>query len=166
MASARNLILCVTLGALGQAQDLETVEDFRTYYKTYEATPERVEAVRALEGVDHAEVVDALLEVLPKAESRVFEVAVEVLGGFEARPPVERMLAVLAKEKKEVLRLGLLRAMAVGGYAPLGEPVVECLEDRSWAVRCQAVAALVATGNLEHVPALVGMSEDKEVAVR
>ncbi|MDA1264156.1 MAG: HEAT repeat domain-containing protein [Planctomycetota bacterium] len=148
------------------AQDLETVDDFKKYYRTYKESPERVEAVRALEGLDHPAVVAALVAVLPKAEPRVVDAIVLVLGGFEQREPVDALLATLAKEKKEPVRLALLRAITAGGYQPLGETVLDCLEDKSWPVRRLAVGALGATGNAAHAEAILPLCEDKEVAVR
>lgn len=148
------------------AQDLETVADFERYYRTYEGTFERVEAVRALEGFDHPAVVEALVEVLPRAEPRVVDAVVTVLGGFEERAPVDAMLALLAEEKNEAVRLGLLRALEEGGYAPLGEPVLECLEDRSWQVRRLAALALASTGHAAHARGILPLCEDREVAVR
>ncbi len=166
MDRVRWLIIGLTLAALGVAQDSETVEDFRHYYGTYEATAERVEAVRALEGFDDPSVVAALLRILPKAEPQVVDAAVLVLSRFKTRPPVDAMLAALAKEKKEPVRLALLRALAAGGYTPLGEAVGECLEDRAWTVRRDAVLALAASGEEGTIPLLLPLCDDKEIAVR
>lgn len=160
-------ILCWALLVPGLlAQDLETVDDFEKFYKSYKETPERVEAVLALEGVDHPRVIEALVKVLPKAEPKVVEAMVKVLSGFEDTATVESLLATLAKQKKEPIRLALLRSIAAGGYTPLGEGVTDCLEDKSWPVRRAATLALAATGDATHVEAIVPLCEDKEVAVR
>jgi HEAT repeats/von Willebrand factor type A domain/PBS lyase HEAT-like repeat len=160
------LVLLFLVAPLGVAQDLETVSDFRKFYRKFKETSERVESVLALEGFDHPAVVDALVAVLPKAEPPVADAIVRVLGGFKERAPVDRMLALLEKEKKEPVRVAILRALEAGGYSPLGEPVVVCLEDKSWEVRRRAVRALAATGDKAYVAPLLELCEDKEVAVR
>lgn len=159
-------LLMLSLAPLGLAQDLETVSDFRKYYKKFKENAERIESVLALEGFDHPAVVDALITVLPKAQPPVVDVIVRVLGGFEEQAPIDRLLAVLEKEKKEVVRVTILRALEAGGYSPLGEAVTECLEDRSWDVRRRAVRALAATGDSAFVAPILELCDDKEVAVQ
>lgn len=158
--------LLQTAVAAAPAQDLETVEEFRKYFKKYEEQAQRIEAVLALEGVEHPAVVDALVPVLKDEDPLVVDACVRVLGGFDERPPVDHLLAELEKEKNESIRVGILRALAAGGYGEVGEAVTVCLTDRSWDVRRRAVLALAATGDQEHVAVLLPLCADKEVAVR
>lgn len=160
------LLLSVILGAPLAAQDLETVKDFQKFFRRYKETAERVEAILALEGIEHAKVVDVLVPVLKDKEPEVVDAAVRVLGQFHERSPVDQLLARLEKEKKEPLRVGILRALALGAYPNPGEPVVECLQDKSWDVRRRAVDVLASTGNAAHAEVLAPLCTDKEAAVR
>jgi len=160
-------LLLVWLAILpAAAQDLETVKEFRKYFKRYKETAQRVEAVLALEGIEHASVVDALRNVLTAEEKEVVDAAIRVLGGFGERAPVDHMLALLEKEKKEPIRLGILRALEAGGYGNVGESVLTCLTDRSWMVRRLAVRALAATGEEARAANIAPLTGDKEAAVR
>ena len=131
----------------GLQDDGEIVREFNKYFKKYKETAMRVEAIRALGGVDQPEVVDALAPVLKDADLQVVDAAVDVLGGFGSREPVDRILGALEVEKTEPVRIGLLRALQKGAYGGLGEPVLVCLTDRSWEVRRAAILALSASGD-------------------
>ena len=160
------LLLLLVPVALAVPQDLDTVKDFKKFFRKYKETAERVEAVLALEGIEHAVVVDVLLPVLKDKEPLVVSAAVRVLGSFAERLPVDHMLARLEKEKHSGVRVGVLRAIAAGGYGALGEPVLACLSDKAWDVRRRAVQALASSGETAHGPALEPLCGDREVAVR
>jgi Mg-chelatase subunit ChlD len=72
---------------------------------------------------------------------------VRVLSKFETRPPVDALLAELASNKREGVRLALLDAIAAGGYSGAGPIVATLLSDKSWSVRRQALVALARTAN-------------------
>ncbi len=129
-------------------QDEDTVRDFRKYYRKYEDTPTRVEAVLALAGTESPEVVAALAAILEGSEPDVARAAVRVLGGFKTRPPVEALLLELESNKREAVRLGLLEAITAGRYAGAVEAVASLLSEKSWDVRRRAVEALAATREL------------------
>ena len=133
-------------------QDEEIVKEFKKYFRKYKDPDARTEAVLALLGAESSGVVDVLVPVLGDKEPEVRRAAARVLASFETRPPVDALIARMEKEKKEPVRLGLLEAMRAGKYTALGEPVVEALEDRGWAVRRMAVLALAAGGDPAVVP--------------
>ncbi len=125
-------------------QDDETVREFRKYFRKYEDTPTRVEAVLALSGNESAEVVAALSSVLDGAEPDVARAVVRVLGGFQTRPPVDALFVELESNKREAVRVGLLEAIAQGRYGGASKPVAALLADKSWDIRRRAVEALAA----------------------
>jgi len=156
--------------ALGE--DDEIVKEFKKYFRKYEDTPTRVEAVMALDGVDSVAVVDALLPVLQDKEVEVSRAAVEVLAGLESAAARARVWTLLDKKKAEAVRVGLLQAISKGGYT-LGtedldpqEVLVELLEDKSWQVRRKSVAAVVTLGSEQSAAAIAPLCSDKEAAVR
>lgn len=147
-------------------QDEEIVKEFKKYFRKYKDPDARTEAVLALLGAESSGVVDVLVPVLGDKEPEVRRAAARVLASFETRPPVDALIARMEKEKKEPVRLGLLEAMRAGKYTALGEPVVEALEDRGWAVRRMAVLALAAGGDPAVVPVIAPLGGDEEPAVR
>ena len=160
--------LLLTLGpALGAPQDgLDTIRDFKKYFKKYKEPAQRVEAVLALDGIDLPETVDTLLPLLKDADPDVVEAVLRVLGTFEERPAIDRLIAVLAEEKSEVGRLGILRSLERGAYGGLGESVALCLQDRSWAVRRAAILAVTSGGGGERAALILPLCADPEIAVR
>lgn len=178
-------LLASVLLAAGARQDDEIVREFRKYFKKYKDTPTRVEAVLALEGVESAAVVDALADVLPKAEPDVVRASVRVLASFDTRPPVEAVLVELENNSREVVRSALLQAITAAGYPGTTEAVAALLTDKSWDLRRRAIEALAAAaarapdepppaapdeaaGDPPPTPAerIVGLVVDPEPAVR
>ena len=146
--------------------DDEIVKEFKKYFKKFKETPDRVEAVLALEGEQAPAVVRALLPVLKDKEPEVVEAAVTVLSKFEERPPIDALLEALESKKDESIRIGILRAMGDGGYSGTKDGLLACLPDRSWDVRRRAVQALAKGGYKDTCEAIVPLAKDKEVAVR
>lgn len=157
------LLLALELAA---SDDEAAVKDYEKYYRKLDDVPARVEAVLTLLDNESPKVVDALLPRLADDEEEIATAARRVLSGFETRPPVDRLLQKFEREKKEELRIGMLRALRDGGYGDLGEAVLEGLEDRSWAVRRESLLALGASGDASLAPSFVPLAEDDEPAVR
>jgi len=155
-----------TAPACAAVQDEEIVKEFKKYFRKYKDPDARIEAVLALLGAETPGVVDVLVPVLGDKDPDVARASARVLASFETRPPVDALIARMEKEKKEPVRLGLLEAMRAGKYSGLGEPVVEALEDRGWAVRRLAVLALSAAGDAAVVPMIAPLGGDEEPAVR
>lgn len=147
-------------------QDEEIVREFQKYFRKYKDPAARIEAVLVLEGAEVPRVVDALVPVLGDKDRDVARAAARVLASFKTRPPIDRLIARLEKEKKEPVRIGLLEAMRAGKYTNLGEFVHEALEDRSWAIRRHAILALGAAGDVSVVEPIALLMDDKEPAVR
>jgi HEAT repeat protein len=146
--------------------DREIVKEFRRFFRKYKDTATRVEAILALEDAEISEVVEVLLPVLRSEEVPLQRAAVSVLGGFETRPPVDRMLLALEKKRDESIRLGILRALAAGRYPDTAEGILPCLKDSAWSVRRRAVQALAATKSPGAAKAIAPLCRDKEAAVR
>jgi len=152
--------------ALFCGADDEIVKEFKKYFRKYKETPIRVEAILALEGVESTAVVDALVPLLKDKETEVVDAAVRILAGFESRPPVDALLVDLEQKKNERIRVGVLRALAEGGYGNTSEAVTVCLEDKSWDVRRRAIQVLGTTGDVAFAVLIEPLCEDREVAVR
>ena len=146
--------------------DDEIVREFKKYFKKYKDTPTRVEAVLALEGVESAEVVGALVDVLADREPDVVEAAVRVLSGLREPAPRQAVVAALAESSKPAETIGLLRAVGAGGY-PGGDAVlIELLADGDWGVRMRTADALGRLGVLAAIEPLSVLVGDSEPAVR
>ena len=152
--------------AVASPADDEILKEFKKYFRRFKDRATRVEAIYSLEGTETPGVVRVLTPILADEDKEVVDACVRVLAGFEARPPIDAVFSTLADEKKEPLRLGLLRAIAEGGYKTESEALTECLEDRSWLVRYRAVQALEARQERSAIPTIVELTRDKEMAVR
>lgn len=153
------------------AYDEETVKDFKKYFRKVKEPAARVEAVLTLLGEESPNAVDVLIPILKDKEPDVAAAAARVLASFKTRPPAERLVQRFAKEKKEEVRIGMLRAMREGRYAALGVPgmsevIVEASTDKSWAVRRLAILVASAGGDIAVVPNLLPFTGDEEPAVR
>lgn len=146
--------------------DEEIVKEFKKYFRKFKDRATRVEAIYSLQGAETPDVVRVLVPILADEDKEVVDAAVKVLAGFKERKPIDAVFATLADEKKEPLRLGLLRAIADGGYKAESEALIECLEDKSWMVRFRAVQALEAREQRAAIPIIVELTQDKEPAVR
>jgi HEAT repeat protein len=148
-----------------QADD-EILLEFKRYYKKYKDTPTRVEAVLSLEGCEQPDVIDALVPLFEGAEPEVGLAAMQILAGFKTRPPVERMLAVLAETPSEATKLGLLRALARGKYPDTKAGLLPLLADGAWDVRRRAIQALAALGDASVADSIAARCAEAEVGVR
>ena len=146
--------------------DEEIVKEFKKYFRKFKDTATRVEAIFSLEGADTPSVVDALAPILSDEDAEVVDAAVKILASFKERAAIDAVFARLAEEKKEPIRLGLLRSIGGGGYSGDGTALIECLEDKSWTIRYRAVQALQARNERSAIPAIIALLQDKEPAVR
>ena len=166
------------------------MKEFKKYFKKYKDTPTRVEAVLSLEGEESPKVVAALIPVLKDKEPEVVRSVVQVLSKFTSPGPVQTMVRELEESKDEAIRVGLLEAIAMGGYSLDPENFYLALRDKSWEVRRRGAQATVAAalgdpaqristvpedGKLPRRPrawpaspeeAIAPLVADKEVAVR
>lgn len=166
MVSLTPLATLLALAGAPLAVADDAVADFERYYKQYEDTPSRIEAVLTLQGRESPRVVDGLQIVFKDDDPGVWAAAVRVLGGFQSRPPVERMLELLQETNRESLRVGLLRSLASGEYGGTLEAVQPLVSDSSWPVRMWSLRALAASRDPAGVPLLFEACNDAETAVR
>lgn len=166
LSRALLLLSCALLLLPAARADDDTLAQFKKYYGTFKDTPSRVEAVLTLEGLESPAVVELLAAKLKDAEPDVARAIVRVFSKFQTRPPVDAMLAVLAKEKAEPVRVAIVRAVAEGKYPDVQAALVPCLSDRSWEVKRRAIQALFATGDTSQAAAIVALCADPEPAVR
>lgn len=153
--------------AVGAASgDEEIVKEFKKYYRKFKETPQRYEAILSLEGADTPSVVKVLIPVLSDPEQELVDAAVRVLGSFKQQAAIDAVFSTLADEKKEDVRLGLLRAISVGKYKGDSEALLECLDDKSWDVRRRAIQALASRREAAAMPTIATLTSDKEPAVR
>ena len=147
-------------------EDDDTIRDFKRYFRRYEDTATRVEAIYALEGIESPKVVDALVPILKHEELEVVRAAVQILSAFEEEPARLRIWETIDDKRDEATRVGLLWAIAEGGYAGDPEVFEELLEDRSWEVRRRAANAVVSSGLPDAASMVAPLCEDDETAVR
>ncbi len=159
-------LAAVLLFSQGALADEELVKEFRKYFRKFKDVPTRVEAVMALHGEQSLAVVEAMLPILKDPEPEVVQAAVKVLGAFKERPPIDALVARLAEEKDDVVRLGILDAFAVGGYTGTSEGLFACLEDKGWEVRHRAIVALAAAGDPGAAERIVPSAAAKEPPAR
>ena len=164
-----SLVGLAVLAAPVRAQADETIQNFKRYFSTYKDTPSRVEAILTLEGMEDAagvQVVDVLLPKLKEPEPEVVRAVVKVFAAFKTRPPVQALLDALKSEKTDLVRMGLLRALAEGKYADTQAGITPCLTDKSWDVRRRALQALLVTNDPALAPIVAPLATDPEPAVR
>lgn len=148
----RLLNLCLVVLATGLAfglssatyADDDLVREFKKYFKKYKDTPSRVEAVLALKGEQSVGVVDAMVPVLKDKEPEVARAAIEVLAELKQPKPIKALMAELEDTKDELVRLGILETVALGGYALDPENFYGTVADKSWEVRRRGINAIVA----------------------
>src|SRR5580765_4722583 len=103
------LVLASVPAAARQAKpDDELITEFKRYYHKYKDTATRVEAVASLEGTESPDVVDVLVPLFDQAELEVGLEATRVMAKFKTRPPVDRIVAVLATATSAPVKIGLL----------------------------------------------------------
>jgi hypothetical protein len=161
----RRLLRCVVLLVLFAASsraDESQIQLFKKYYGTYKDTASRVEAILSLEDSDEAAVVELLAPKLKDADLEITNAIVRVFSSFTADGQIEALLTALKTDKSEVVRVGVLRAIAAGKYAGVQPAVAACLADKSWEVKRRAIQALFVLGDTSQAPALVAMCSDKE----
>ena len=158
--------IAVGLASASGAGDDELVAEFKKYYKKYEDTPTRVEAILALEDEETPDVVRVLVPLLDGSEPEVLEALHRVLSGFETEAPRAALGAQLERTKKPDVARRIMAAASAGGYGQVTPAVRERIEDKDWGIRRQALETLGRLGDRESVPAMLDALDDKEIAVR
>lgn len=147
-------------GALPLVQGDETVQDFKRYYRKFHETWERVEAVRALDGIDDPEVPRVLLKykVLRDPDPQVARAGFEVLVQLPSEKARAPLLAVLEDGKPADVLPPIVRAAGAGGWSeflPLLRPFLEAGDDT---LRLWTATALGQLGDEASLPALAGLA--------
>ncbi|HEX9792950.1 MAG TPA: HEAT repeat domain-containing protein [Planctomycetota bacterium] len=148
----------------------ETVQDFKRYYKKFEETWERVEAIRALDGIDDPAVPEVLLryKVLTDPEPPIAAAGLEVLKrlpSLSARMPLKLIL----EEGKPAGEVALIARAAGEGkwqeFAPLLAAQLASNDDdvRLWAATSCGLLGVVAS--IPAIGALVVDDANKLVRV-
>lgn len=89
-------------------QKLDSVKEFRRFFRKYKEVAQQVEAVLALETDDCPEAVDALLPLLKHKESAVKDAAKRVLAGFRAEATFAAVMTGLVDLKDREMRAELI----------------------------------------------------------
>ncbi|MHC4892396.1 MAG: HEAT repeat domain-containing protein [Planctomycetota bacterium] len=160
-------LLC-SFGLAGADDDV--VRDFKKLFRKFKEPAERVEAVLALEGIDEASVVDALLPVLREDDARVRGAAIRVLSRLEGPDPLAALEGAFTDAKKTDEVTGLLEVYVRSGRALATEDglerIEECIEDRDWQLRVEAVRGVPTMAPERAVEWLSKAAVDDELAVR
>ncbi|MFT7667849.1 MAG: hypothetical protein ACI8X5_000534 [Planctomycetota bacterium] len=149
-----------------QPVDDEIVKEFKKYFRKFKDSATRVEAIYSLEDADSPAMVKVLIPVLADSDPEVVAAAIKILGTLQNREAIDAIFIRLAEEKKEPIRLGLLMTIGEAGYQGDNGALIECLADKSWAIRYRTVQALEARGERSAIPAIVELTKDKESAIR
>ena len=144
LASLLALLVLPLVSAGAPGPDDELVKEFKKYFKKYKDTPTRVEAILSLEGEESPKVVGVLVPILKDEEPEVVRAAVQVLSKFTTPRPVKEIMAEFEGTKDEAERVGLLEAVALGGYSLDPQNFYLALRDKSWEVRRRGAQATVA----------------------
>lgn len=160
------LTLACALNPAAAAAQEDTIAYFKKYFKQYKDAPSRVEAVRSLEGVESAAVVEVLTPVLKLPEPDVVLAAITVLSRFKSDEPRAALFAALGASADEPVRSGLLQAATIGKYSGGEEVLAKLLVDKSWEVRRRCVEALCATAATGVDAQIAPSCLDTEPAVR
>jgi len=158
------LLVFVALPVLAAAD--ETITNFKKYFKTYQDTPSRVEAVLSLEGVDDNQVVAVLVPILKDPEGEVVRAAVKVLAKLPSPGTIEALFAAYKSEKSDIGRVGILRAIGDGKYDGALALAQSALTDKSWEVRRHALQVLAVSKEPGADAACAPLLDDPEPAVR
>ncbi|MCI0586936.1 MAG: HEAT repeat domain-containing protein [Planctomycetes bacterium] len=172
----RALLPALFATLLPPLQGDDTVADFRKFWPTLKDTASRAEAVRDLEGIQSAEVLEATLPILVEkgTEAEVRDAIVKVYGKLEGKECIDR-LAFIAVEKNKskepfakspLAREATVRALGMGKRTGGIAAVVAAASDPQEEVRIASAEALGKIGTSEGVPALTKLAADKEPGVR
>ena len=160
------LLTLLLLPALALGGDDEIVREFKKYFRKFKDTPTRIEAIYSLDGADTPGVVKVLVPVLNDQEPEIVDAVVTVLGALKSKAAIDEVFLRLGADKREPVRVGLLRAIGEGGFQGDSEMLIECLADKAWDVRRRAVQALQARSEKSAIPEILPLVTDKEAAVR
>ncbi len=170
MRTAVSLLVVLVLASVGSsrpaAADDEIVSEFKKYFKKYEDTPSRVEAILALGDSESPQVVAVLAPLANGTEPEVAKALTRVLSGFETAPPRIALAAEIAAAKRAPAVELLMSAAAAGGYGEVLPAVRKRLGDRDWSVRRKALETLGQLGDRDALAAMLAAVEDRELAVR
>lgn len=167
-----SLGLCLTAlfgpPAAAAVQD-GTLADFRRLFPRFKESADRVEAIRALKGLELPELVEVLTPLLLDGDIKVAEAAREILAGFKTPAPIEALFQRALAEKKVELRAALLWSAADGRYPPPEaalEKLRKWLTDKQWTLRRRVVQLLAPHADAAGLDALLPLLLDPEPAVR
>ncbi|MDF1838079.1 MAG: HEAT repeat domain-containing protein, partial [Planctomycetota bacterium] len=146
--------------------DAEILKEFKKYFRKYKEPIQRMEAIMALEDVEDPKVVPVLVKLIKDKDPAVRQTAINVLATFGTRAPIDKLLEMLAEEKKSELRTGMLQAIELGKYHHDGVATSECLTDKDWKLRRAALKVLGNLKNAEMIPLMTPLATDGESGVR
>src|SRR5512145_3341793 len=98
----RALLLGLLATLLPPLQGDDTVADFRKFWPTLKDVASRAEAVRDLEGIQSADVLEATLPILVEkgTEAEVRDAIVKVYGKLEGKECIDRLASIAVEKNK------------------------------------------------------------------
>jgi HEAT repeat protein len=133
-----------------------------------DAAPVRIAALRALESVGDASTVPILVERAAKTRGAEQSAARSALSLLKGRPVDVAMLAMLAQEQPDEVRVELLQAVAERRIYPAKNVVAGSLNSASRKVHLQALRTMRVIGTPSDIPAVLGFllktDDDLELA--
>ncbi len=155
-----SMLALAAVGLWALPQGDETVRDFKRYYRKFQDTWERVEAVRALDGIDDPAVPTVLLKykVLQDADPQVARAGFEVLVRLPSEAARAPLRAILEEGKPPAVLPVLVRAAGAGGWQEFQPLLLPLLEFRDDSLRLWTATALGQLGAEDALPALAGLA--------
>ncbi len=168
-----SLVLCCTASVFAQEATLEerkgALKDFKRYYRKFKSVPEKVEAVRTLEGMETVAAADELVELLNHKVPDIRNTALDVLSTYRGKETFAAFLEALPEMRNQEQRAMLIQVLGNAGQKaamPLIHTLV--LEDKKASEEVRYRAARVASliGGADSVPMLEVLLADPGVLVR
>ena len=113
--------------------DEEIVREFKKYYKQYEDSATRVEAILALDDSEGPGVVGVLVPLLGGEDPEIEKALRRVLSTLGEAPARAALLDKLLSSKDGPRTTALLAIVAEGGYGELAPQLHELTEAKDWA---------------------------------
>lgn len=149
-------------------QKLDSVKEFKRFFRKYKEVAQQVESVLALETDDCPEAVDALLPLLRHKEVAIKDAAKQVLSGFRAKASFDKVLTGLVDMKDREMRAELIDVFSRAKQAELLKAIDAICEDKRLGVpeKFQIARALSRLGAKGREGILARFLEDSAYEVR
>lgn len=124
----------------------DTIKDFKKYYPSFTSSPQKVEAILSLEGIDIPDRVECLLPLFSDPDPEVRNALLRILGEVKDPASVAVMVQSL-KGKTNPAKIGAVEALGKGKHAQALGALMTLSTDTNTALRVALVGALGEIGD-------------------